>query len=113
MSEFTFEKLKTADKKTADVTIYQNGMVRFSRQAIETYGIFDTDIFMGRKPGQNRAGDAEGKPRQNLTREKERYHQLPNADSETVCRQIFSEKNWGTAGAGTRPERGGIKDGKI
>lgn len=47
MSEFTFEKLKTADKKTADVTIYPNGMVRFSRQAIETYGIFDTDILWG------------------------------------------------------------------
>lgn len=47
MSEFTFEKLKTADKKTADVTIYQNGMVRFSRQAIETYGISDTDILWG------------------------------------------------------------------
>lgn len=47
MSEFTFEKLKTAEKKTADVTIYQNGMVRFSRQAIETYGIFDTDILWG------------------------------------------------------------------
>ena len=64
---------------------------------------------MGREPRQNRAGDAEGKPRQNLTREKKRYHQLSNADSKTVCRQIFSEKNWGTAGAGTRPERGGIK----
>ena len=47
MSEFIFEKLKTADKKTADVTIYKNGMVRFSRQAIATYGIFDTDILWG------------------------------------------------------------------
>lgn len=37
---------------------------------------------MGRKPGQNCAGDAEGKSRQNLTREKKRYHQLPNADKQ-------------------------------
>ena len=46
MGKFIFES-KTAEKKTADVTIYENGMVRFSRTAIETYGITDTDILWG------------------------------------------------------------------
>ena len=41
MGQFTFENLKSADKKSADVTIYQNGMVRFSRIAIERYKIND------------------------------------------------------------------------
>ena len=46
MNKFIFEN-KTSEKKTADVTIYKNGMVRFSRQAIETHGICDTDILWG------------------------------------------------------------------
>lgn len=46
MSKFIFES-KTAEKKTADVTVYRNGMVRFSRQAIETYRISDTGILWG------------------------------------------------------------------
>lgn len=46
MSKFIFE-IKKAEKKTADVTIYKNGMVRFSKTAIETYGITDTGILWG------------------------------------------------------------------
>ncbi len=46
MSKFIFES-KTTEKKTADVTIYQNGMVRFSRKAIENYGISETGILWG------------------------------------------------------------------
>lgn len=46
MNKFIFES-KTTEPKAADVSIYKNGMVRFSRQAIETHGIFDTDILWG------------------------------------------------------------------
>lgn len=46
MNKFIFES-KITKAKTADVSIYQNGMVRFSRQAIETHGISDTDILWG------------------------------------------------------------------
>lgn len=46
MNKFIFES-KTTETKAADVSIYQNGMVRFSRQAIETHRISDTDILWG------------------------------------------------------------------
>lgn len=46
MNKFIFES-KTPETRVADVSIYQNGMVRFSRQAIETHGISDTDILWG------------------------------------------------------------------
>lgn len=47
MDKFIFELVKMPERKTVDVAIYKNGMVRFSRQAIETHGISDTDILWG------------------------------------------------------------------
>ncbi len=45
MGQFTFENRLT--KAVTDVTIYANGMVRFSRIAIDYFKIIDTEILWG------------------------------------------------------------------
>ncbi|MDE6373434.1 MAG: hypothetical protein K2L72_02950 [Clostridia bacterium] len=45
MGQFTFENRLT--KAVTDVTIYANGMVRFSHIAIDHFKITDTDILWG------------------------------------------------------------------
>lgn len=53
MSNYTFETLEKIKKPPADVTIYSNGLVRFSKSAIERYGLQDATIVWGESESQD------------------------------------------------------------
>lgn len=51
--KFTFEKPSLEKKVNPDVTVYKNGLVRFSKNAIEKYGLRDAQIVWGENETQD------------------------------------------------------------
>lgn len=50
---FVFEQIEQKLKEPPDVTIYKNGLVRFSKNAIEKYGLRDAQIVWGENESQD------------------------------------------------------------
>ncbi len=51
--KFVFEQIETKPKEPPEVTIYKNGLVRFSQSAIEKYGLRDSQIVWGESESQD------------------------------------------------------------
>lgn len=49
---FVFEQIEQKPKEPPEVTIYDNGLVRFSKSAIEKYGLRDAQIVWGENESQ-------------------------------------------------------------
>ena len=50
---FVFEQVEEKPKELPEVTIYKNGLVRFSRKAIEKYGLQDAAVVWGESENQD------------------------------------------------------------
>ncbi len=50
---FVFEQVEQKSKEQPEVTIYKNGLVRFSKSAMEKYGLRDAQIVWGENESQD------------------------------------------------------------
>lgn len=51
--KFVFEQIEQKPKEPPEVTIYKNGLVRFSKSAMEKYGLRDAQIVWGENETQD------------------------------------------------------------